>query len=235
MSVRIVQSPIAIFFDMDGTLLDSYGHLMMAHNHVREAFGQESFTEDEFLFNLSRTTTDVYRELYGARAEEAKQILYEYINEHREKRIVPMRGANEILVFLHGQGIVLGVVSNMNPGLLRDQIESLGWTKYFGAVVGAGDATEPKPSATPLILAAERAGVEFDPQKIWMVGDTETDIGCARAAKCVAVLLKSRRDWQNIVRNIPPDLAIETLLEIKGFISIPSFVPAASDEILAPG
>lgn len=228
--------PIAIFFDMDGTLIDSYGFLMKAHNHVREVFGLPLFTEEEFLFNLSRTTTDVYRELYDDQDVEAKRILYEYVNENRSERIVPMKGANEILAFLQTQGIVMGVVSNMNPRLLRDQIESLGWTKYFGeAIVGAGDAAQPKPAADPLILAAERAGVAFDPARIWMLGDTETDIGCARAAGCRAVLFKSRRDWQNIVRNLTPDLAVSDFSELINIISRLTTPSTRPDEILAPG
>lgn len=231
-----LQCPTAIFFDMDGTLIDSYSFLMKAHNHVREVFGLPLFTEEEFLFNLSRTTTDVYRELYGDEDRKAKSILYGYIEDHRSERIVPMKGANEILAFLQAQGIVMGVVSNMNPRLLRDQIESLGWTKYFGAaIVGAGEASEPKPYAAPLILAAERAGITFDPARIWMVGDTETDIGCARAAGCPAVLLKSRRDWQNIVRNLAPDLAVSCFSELVDIISRLKASSARPDEILAPG
>ncbi len=227
--------PSAIFFDMDGTLIDSYGFLMTAHNHVRESFDLPLFSEDEFLFNLSRTTTDVYHELYGEQASEAKRILYEYVNENRSARITPMRGANEFLAFVQKCGIAMGVVSNMNPRLLRDQIETLGWTHYFGdAIVGAGDASEPKPSALPLFLAAQRANIKIDdPARIWMVGDTETDIGCARAAKCTSVLLRSRRDWENIVRNMAPDLSVHHFSEIKDFITRIEMPAQRSDEILA--
>lgn len=236
MSERRFFRPSAIFFDMDGTLIDSYGFLMIAHNHVREVFDLPLFSEDEFLFNLSRTTTEVYNDLYGARASEAKRILYEYVNENRSARITPMKGANEFLAFVQTCGIAMGVVSNMNPRLLHDQIQSLGWTHYFGdAIVGAGDAPEPKPSGLPLILAAQRANIGLDdPARIWMIGDTETDIGCARAAHCTSVLLRSRRDWENIVRNMAPDLSAHHFSEIKNFITELEMPTQRSDEILAP-
>lgn len=228
--------PSAVFFDMDGTLVDSYGFLMNAHNHVREAFGQPAFTQDEFLYNLSRTTRDVYRDLYGDQEAEAKKILYAYVESHRSERMTPMAGAGDLLRFLSAQGIALGVVSNMTPKLLRSQIADLGWAAYFGdAVVGAGDAAEPKPSAAPLLLAAERAGISFVPERVWMVGDTETDIACARAAGCVAVLLRSRRDAGTLSSVHAPDREISSLGELKGIFTTLVMSSKQADEILAPG
>lgn len=229
--------PIGIFFDMDGTLIDSYGFLMKAHNHVRTVFELPSFTEDEFLFNLSRTTREVYRELYGEQEGEARDVLKAYIESHQEERIVPMKGAREMLEFFHAQGgVKLGVVSNMTPALLRSQIAILGWEHYFGAaVVGAWEAGKAKPDAEPLFLAAERAGLAWAPERIWMVGDTETDLGCARAAGCVGILLKSRRDWETIVRTQTPHLAIANLSELSDLFPMLAAPCPQADEILAPG
>ncbi|HRQ62224.1 MAG TPA: hypothetical protein PLO23_12085 [Alphaproteobacteria bacterium] len=40
--------PAAVFFDWDGTLVDSYGVLEAAHNHTRKALGFDPLPEGAF-------------------------------------------------------------------------------------------------------------------------------------------------------------------------------------------
>ena len=72
--------------------------------------------------------------------------------------------------------------------MLRREVARLGWSGYFGSIVGAGDAPADKPACEPVHLALAPSGVPAGAE-VWFVGDTAVDIECARNTGCVAVLL----------------------------------------------
>jgi phosphoglycolate phosphatase len=69
-------------------------------------------------------------------------------------------------------------------------VEALGWAKYFGSVIGAGDAPFDKPDPAPVRLALEPSGIAAS-EKVWLVGDTEVDVECAHRSGCLPILLGS--------------------------------------------
>ncbi|MBV8776512.1 MAG: HAD family hydrolase, partial [Alphaproteobacteria bacterium] len=90
--------------------------------------------------------------------------------------------------------------------VLRSEAEHLGWTPFFGAIVGAGDAHADKPHCAPVELALRPSGVAPGPD-VWFVGDTAVDMECALAAGCVPVLLGVEAGDEEFVR-FPPALAV---------------------------
>ena len=67
-------------------------------------------------------------------------------------------------------------------------LEGLGLSARFRAVIAGGDSPEKKPQPGPLLLAAERLGVDAD--ELVMVGDGPQDVECGQAvgARTVGVL-----------------------------------------------
>ena len=57
-----------------------------------------------------------------------------------------------------GAGWPQGVVSNKAGAFLRREVTYLGWNRFFGPVVGAGDAVADKPAPAPLLLALQQDG-----------------------------------------------------------------------------
>ena len=175
--------PEAIFFDWDGTLVDSMGLLRRAHGHVCEKMGLPPLDERTFLSWVRLSARDLFPMVFGDRADEAQGFFYDYVGAHDSDVPVFFDDAPEVLAVLHARGIPLGVVSNKRHDLLGREIASLGWNDFFGVWVGAGRADRDKPAPDPLLLAIAEAGKSsVDPQEIWFVGDTQTDCECARAA-----------------------------------------------------
>ena len=71
---------------------------------------------------------------------------------------------------------------------MRRRREHLGWDRYFGRMVGAGDAARDKPADDPVALALDGSGIRPG-DDVWFVGDTDIDIDCAHNAGCIPVLL----------------------------------------------
>ena len=74
-----------------------------------------------------------------------------------------------MLAYLKSAGIFLGIVSNKNGKLLRQEAEFLGWTKNFGAIIGATDAERDKPDPAPIYLLLSENGFSSG-EDIWYVG-----------------------------------------------------------------
>jgi phosphoglycolate phosphatase len=196
--------PAAVFFDWDGTLVDTFPGLHRAHNHVRAQFGMAPWTEAEYREIMKYSSRDIYPKVYGAQAEAAMKILYDYIeaNHLADLRVMPQ--AKELLDALKAAGVTLGVVSNKRHKYLSREIEHLGWGGFFAAIVGAGEAAQDKPDAAPLVKAGDAAGRKV--AEMWYVGDGETDLQMAKNAGCPAILVLHGDDKAALIGAYGPHL-----------------------------
>lgn len=196
--------PKAVIFDWDNTLVDTWPTIHEATNHCRLAMGHEPWTIEETKSRVRLSLREAFPLYYGDRWEEARDLyVSRYAAIHLE-RMCPLPGCLDMLEALAGEGIYLGVVSNKTGEVLRREAEHIGWSRYFGAIVGAGDAARDKPAPEPVLLALAAGGIAPG-EDVWFVGDTATDIECAVAAGCVPVLLYGTVDAPEFIR-VPPRL-----------------------------
>lgn len=194
-----IVKPQAVFFDWDGTLVDTFSFLQAAHNDVMSSLGlTEIDRPDWFSSYFGKSRDFIYGSLYGDKRLEAMALFEKFVEEQRKAFLKPIEGAHEFLSLLQEQGVPACVVSNKKTGFIHAEIQLLRWEGYFEAVIGAGDASADKPSCAPFWLAKERSGIAASPEAIWFIGDTEADLACAQSAKAVAVFfdyLKSDPVW----------------------------------------
>ena len=124
--------------------------------------------------------------MFGERWEDARDVFYSSLTQNHLDHVTPMPGIEAVL--RAGTGLRQGVVSNKNGAFLRREVAHLGWSGFFGPIVGAGDAAADKPDPAPLLLALSQMGVAAGPS-VWYVGDTALDMQAANAAGVTAVLL----------------------------------------------
>ncbi len=186
--VATLRRPRAMLFDWDNTLVDSWGTIHEALNHLMRAMDKPEWSPAETRERVRLSLRDNFPRLFGERWEEARRIYLEHFRAIHLDRLMPLPGREAMLQQLAGEGIYLGVVSNKTGELLRREVAQLGWTGFFGSVVGAGDAAADKPSCEPVQLALEPSGVPAGAE-VWFVGDTAIDMECAQNSGCVAVLL----------------------------------------------
>lgn len=167
------QKPSILLFDWDGTLVDSFSVVFGAYQATSQHFKMPAFSEDDVRKNMRRSSRDLFPALFGERAEEAREVFYTYVGQHK---IEPYVGAEAMLKRFQDMGLLMGVVSNKNhQGLLSD-IQNLGWQNLLPVAIGAGQAARDKPEPDPLLLAAENFTAEQKSGGIWYIGDSETDM-----------------------------------------------------------
>lgn len=199
-----MSKPDAIFFDWDGTLVDTLPGLLIAHNHVRTHFGLEHWTRDQFHKEMKYSSRELYPKIYGERADEAVTVLRAYMDENIIKHLTPLKNAEVALRRIHKAGIPIGIVSNKRQEFLTREIEHLGWGRYISIEAGSGFAARDKPSGAPIRKAL--AAVQITPEEsiVWFVGDTETDMLAAADASCLSVLILHGEQRVEIVEKHSP-------------------------------
>lgn len=180
--------PAAIFFDLDGTLIDSAPDLGTAADKMRIERGLPSLPDE------------LYRPMAGAGARGMLKIAFDMLPEHAEfaafkeafftnyeasigaadSRTFAFEGVDNMLRTLESSGIPWGIVTNKSKRF-TDPLVALMPVLNGACAVVSGDTTPfAKPHPEPLLDACRQAGV--DPFDCWYLGDDKRDIDAGRAA-----------------------------------------------------
>ncbi len=213
-SLKNLRYPKAMFFDWDGTLVDSFQSLCNAHNYVRDWYGLEKLTPEQHKDNMKYSGRELYPKIYGDRAQEALDKVLEYFLIHGYADLKPMTGAEKILRALADDGMPLAVISNKRHEVLVGEMAHIGWAPLFRKFVGAGYGEHDKPAPDALLRMRQELGINGDPAEIWYIGDTEPDLRASQAAGFTAVLLLQNHDKSALIEQYQPALALPGCGEI---------------------
>ncbi len=182
--------PLAIIFDWDNTLIDSWAAIEDAQNFTLAYFGLKPWTFEEIRTRVRGSMRDTFPQLFGERWREAGEVFYARFTEHHVETLRPLPGAEEMLVALKRAGVHLAVVSNKKGDYLRAEAAHLAWEPFFVNIVGAFDAPRDKPATDPVELALAGSGITSG-RRVWFAGDTDIDLQCAANSGCLPVLVRA--------------------------------------------
>ena len=175
----------AVFFDMDGTLIDSKADLAATVNHTRRDLGLAELPQETVIGFVGQGARHLLDHAIPERAGEERvaEIFRSHYAEHCCESVTLYPGVRETLAELDRRGWLLGVNTNKPNFATRMILEKFGLLRFFGAaIVAGGDCAEMKPSALPLRDCASRMRGHRLSSHDWMVGDSWTDMGCAANA-----------------------------------------------------
>jgi phosphoglycolate phosphatase len=186
--VAEIRRPRAILFDWDNTLVESWGVIHEAMNLTLDAMGHPRWSRVETETRVRASLRDSFPHLFGARWRDAEQVFYNSFAAIHLDHLRALPGAADMLRQLaEVENLYLGVISNKRGEYLRREADHLGWTGYFRALAGAGDAARDKPALEHVQLALGNLPAGAD---IWLVGDADIDLKCAHGSGCLPVLMR---------------------------------------------
>ncbi len=175
----------AIFFDLDGTLVDTRADLAAAVNHTRRDYGLSSLDQDDVLKHVGQGAKHLLTNTIPEKADAFDMVWAHFRERYREHMLDEAKlypSVRETLDELKARGFLLGVNTAKPSFATRTLLGHVGILDYFGeAIVAGGDCPQMKPSALPLFLCAEKMRHTVSPRD-WMVGDHWTDLQCAANA-----------------------------------------------------
>jgi HAD superfamily hydrolase (TIGR01509 family) len=154
--------PAAVFWDMDGTLVDTEPYWMASEVELVGSFGGR-WTHDDGLalvgLGLWNSAEILKSRGVDLAPDEIVQWLTDRVQQKLEDEGVPWRpGARELLAELKERGIPTALVT-MSVRRMAEQIVSHIPFDAFDIIVSGDEVTEPKPHPEPYLRAAELLGV----------------------------------------------------------------------------
>jgi HAD superfamily hydrolase (TIGR01549 family) len=185
----------AFLFDLDGTLVDSVYHHVLAWHEALEQEGIElsvwrihrkiGMSGGLFTNMLLRETGLV---IDAARIERLRQ-LHAAAYNRRSADIRPLPGARELLAFLTDWGVPWAIATSGRMETARPVIETLGVDFDRVPVVTRDKVRYAKPDPDLFIAAAQRLGADIETASV--IGDSVWDMLAARRARALGVGLLS--------------------------------------------
>ena len=205
-------------FDLDGTLVDTAPDINVALNHALTSRGYPGVAE-----SLTRHWVGHgVRALMSQAIEQQDlpptelEILVEQFIEHYQNHLAdhsaPYPGVVDSLIELQNRGAKLAVVTNKVERFSEPLLAALKLDQYFHVIVCGDSADQPKPAADPALLACERLGVA--PHQSLFIGDSDADVGCARAAGCPVVVVRDGYNHGTPADTLGADAVIESFSDL---------------------
>jgi phosphoglycolate phosphatase len=211
-----------LIFDLDGTLIDSKLDLALAVNATLQHMGRPELPHEtiyRFVGNGAQMLVQraLGREATPAEAETGLAHFLSYYREHMLDNTVAYPGVREGLELLGERP--MAVLTN-KPVRFSDWIlEGLGLSRYFKYVYGGNSFEKKKPD--PIGVEVLLRDLQLTPAETMMVGDSDVDVRTARNSGIWACGVSYGLGMEGM-RATPPDLMIDSLVELHGHLSQPS-------------
>jgi pyrophosphatase PpaX len=179
-------------FDLDGTLIDSFGLIDASFRHAARVVLDRDLTPDEVATGWGEPLPVRAARLAAGRVDDLIVAYTAYYDANHDRLCRPFAGVPEMLAALAARGVRMGVATSKRRRSTLQALERCGLARWIGAAISAEDVPAPKPAADAVLAALGGLGVS--PERAWMVGDGAFDIEAARRAgvRSVAALWGTR-------------------------------------------
>lgn len=204
-----------LIWDLDGTLLDSYGVIVAGLHDALSEYGIDS-DSGEIRRCVTRYSIGKWLGETSAAYQISREALrerYLAISEGRYREIVLMPHARELLERTAGLGITHDVYTHRGR-TTQPVLEHLGILSCFREIITALDGFAYKPSPDAVLYLMEK--YHLDPADTVYVGDRSVDIGCARNAGIHSILYLPEGSSSQPTGH--EDAVVRDLLEIEALI-----------------
>lgn len=197
-----------IFFDLDGTLIDSKQRLYQLFQYL---IPQSGFTFEKYwMLKREKITHKIILEKYfkfqDLDLNEFENNWMQLIEDDEWLKLdKPFEGVSEYLLKLKKNDFSLYLITaRQNRSKLNKQLETFGWENIFTEILVTEQKTEKIDLISPFLS---------DEIQSWIVGDTGNDIitGKSLGQKTVAVL--SGFQNKKILQSYKPDLIVENVID----------------------
>jgi phosphoglycolate phosphatase len=214
-----VTEPVAIVFDLDGTLIDSAPDIMGIANAILDREGKPPLSLAEtisFIGSGSPVFVARMRAARGLPEHRQDAVLADFIAAYDSAvtltQIYP--GVRQALTDLRAAGHTLGICTNKPVRPAERILTHLGLEIFFDIVLGGDSLAKRKPDPAPLQAALAGLGVATG----LYIGDSEVDAETAQRAG-TPFLLFTEGYRKSPVSDIPHAAAFDAFSDFPGLIA----------------
>lgn len=202
-----------IIFDVDRTLVDSYGPELSTLNEALYLATGKRYS-DEVMNQLTVLTTDEFFQSLDIHDQDTLKKVNHYWGELLKKQpVVMFTDIPEMLTFLSEQNTFLGIVTSRTYEELEEISDLMKILPIFSSVITSDLVKQPKPNPESILTILER--FQLDPKETVYVGDSKVDM---LAAKSAGVLF-AYASWDNYDDTITYDFLLSAPGDLKNLVS----------------
>ena len=177
-----VRRPLAVLFDLDGTLIDSIELILNSAKHAFRDRDGHIPTDAEWLTGVGIPLATMFRRYARDDAEvDALIAKYrEYQLAHHDRLVRCYDQVVETVTTLREASHPLGIVTSKTGWLARRGLAHVGLEMHFDVVIGCDVCDRHKPDPLPVQLALDQLGC--DAREAVFVGDSVHDMIAGNAA-----------------------------------------------------
>lgn len=169
----------AVFFDLDGTLLNTAPDLITALNQALLHFGFSSVSEPEITPFISYGALAMIEQSVPAHTDENRKNeilnwLIDYYENHIADFTQPYEGMLTILDTLDEHAIPWGIVTNKRERLAIPLMKALNLFERSACLICGDTTAHSKPHPEPMLAACKQ--VEVSAKQCIYIGDAQHDI-----------------------------------------------------------
>ncbi|HET8732226.1 MAG TPA: HAD-IA family hydrolase [Anaeromyxobacteraceae bacterium] len=214
--------PIAVLFDLDGTLVDTVPFILASVRHAFEGYGRCP-TDAEWIAGIG---TPLREQLASfARDPADVQPLFDRYRafwlEHHDGMTRLFPGAGEVVRALKAAGHPVAIITAKIEQGAERTLRHVGLREHVDLVVAADTVARCKPDPMPVHHALERLG--RSPQEAVMIGDSNHDLAAGRGAGTATAGVL----WGAASREVLAPLADHLLAEVGELLPLVARLQAA--------
>jgi len=178
-----------VFFDLDGTLINSLPDLLAALNALLAKYKVAPIPSEKAKHYFQHSSSHILKKLFSDSDHNLEVLIKECFKLYEarltcETKLYP--GIEKVLMHLDDANIPWGVVTNKPYFLAEPLLRHFNLIDRSICLVCPETVDKPKPHPDPLLHACQLANIT--PSDAIYVGDTLADIGAAKAANIPLVL-----------------------------------------------
>ena len=210
--------PMAVLFDLDGTLIDTIGLLLECARHTFVG-RTPAPTDEEWIAGIGTPLRNQFA-AYTSSEEEIEQLTQRYRafqREHHDRLTTAFPGVLEVLDELESRGHPMGIVTSKSNEMMDRGLEWVGIMRHMKTRIGMDNAKRHKPDPHPVQAALEE--LEYEPSESIFVGDSPHDIASGNAAGVTTVAALWGPFSREQLEPLRPAHYLENIRDLPGLIS----------------
>ncbi len=178
----------AVFFDLDGTLMDTSDGIFAGGRHAMQKVGIPIPENARWDLFIGPPLGDCFRIAFGvkddAQIEQLCKAYHEFYMDEGRFRACFYPGILDVVKELKRRGYILGIASMKNEDLVQEMCQHFGVSQYFDQQLGI-DLVGTMTKADLLTKGFKALGLE--PSECVLIGDTDFDARGAQGAHCPCI------------------------------------------------
>ena len=206
----------AVFFDLDGTLLDTTPLILKSFQHTIQTHFQREVSLEDIKPFMGKTLRAAMEVMAPGQEDEVIATYRTFNLAHHDQLAGIFTGVHDAVKTLFDAGVILAVVTSKTAATARRGLRLFNMEQYFHTVIGLDETQKHKPEPEP-VLAALKA-VKLSACDCIMVGDSPHDILSGRRAGVkTAAVHWSSVDWSELLA-AEPDYTLEQISDLLAIV-----------------